>query len=554
MANIRSIKLSGTSYNVYDINAMHNISTSPATSIVSEISNANYTTATYSVGLGYNSLVYGSYATAIGASSYANSSGVALGMQARAESSQAIAIGGSTTARAIGSVQIGNGTNANQYSLQFRTYPLVDENGKIPMERLHSDLIVTTTDPLPDPNGLSVGSTQLYQGEDTEDFQKNHMYSVAEDPSIIWGTVLSYPYPIVPEPAKNIKIDMQKFLGWVRTNIGHFQGIAKFTKITDSSSAVNILYQAATGHFVVAVSTFVFERAGAYQVDTGYTTLQQIKDNLGVEINPELWNPTTSIPPVPFVVIAASTAGFGVTGPLALDQTEQGSMVISDAPKFIAKLRSTITGDNGDQYTMKFDNTEQISFWRTGEAQWGFTITALGQSKVTIYANSASVLLNDWGINVIKPASFTRLLMIQLVNTFGHKWAEGGLDLKSLPGFDTEANQVLKNSTGTIQWGTGGSGGSEEDNVTITKNAQDKIQAVGLINKNSSSTDNVFDWVGTLAEYTSQNIETQHPDWICYITDDVRPTESGFPMWKGTATQYNAITNKDPNTLYIITE
>lgn len=453
MANIKKIKVSGTSYDIKDAKAMHNIATTPTSSIISEISNAGYVAYTDVVSLGRNSIASGASTTAIGAASYGYMTGTAVGMQARAESSQSAALGASSTAHAIGSIQLGNGTNNNQYSLQFRAYPLVDENGKIPMERLHSDLIVTTTDPLPDPNGLSVGSTQLYQGEDTDEFQKNHMYSVAEDPSVMWGTVVQYPYPIVPEPAKNIKIDMQKFLGWVKTNIGHFQGIAKFTKITDSSSPVQILYQVATGHFVVVVSTFVFEHAGAFQVDTNYTTLQQIKDNLGVEINPDVWNPTTSIPPIPFVVIMASTSGIGVTGPLALDQTEQGSMVISDAPKFIAKLRSTITGDDGTQYTLKFDNTEQISFWRTGEAQWGFTITAAGQSKVTIYANSVSKLLSDWGINVIKPASFTRFQMIQLVNTYGHKWAEGGLDLKSLPGFDTGAKQVLKNESGNIQWG-----------------------------------------------------------------------------------------------------
>ena len=27
--------------------------------------------------------------------------------------------------------------------------------------------------------------------------------------------------------------------------------------------------------------------------------------------------------------------------------------------------------------------------------------------------------------------------------------------------------------------------------------------------------------VGTLAEYQAQSVETLHPDWICYITDDV---------------------------------
>lgn len=44
----------------------------------------------------------------------------------------------------------------------------------------------------------------------------------------------------------------------------------------------------------------------------------------------------------------------------------------------------------------------------------------------------------------------------------------------------------------------------------------------GVTNKNAASgaTNPIYDWVGTLAQYTSQAIATNHPDWICYITDD----------------------------------
>ena len=47
--------------------------------------------------------------------------------------------------------------------------------------------------------------------------------------------------------------------------------------------------------------------------------------------------------------------------------------------------------------------------------------------------------------------------------------------------------------------------------------------ATGITNKNTATgaTNPVYDWVGTLAEYNAQDIENQHPDWICYITDDV---------------------------------
>ena len=33
--------------------------------------------------------------------------------------------------------------------------------------------------------------------------------------------------------------------------------------------------------------------------------------------------------------------------------------------------------------------------------------------------------------------------------------------------------------------------------------------------------DITYDWVGTLAEYNEQNVAANHPDWLCFITDDV---------------------------------
>lgn len=69
----------------------------------------------------------------------------------------------------------------------------------------------------------------------------------------------------------------------------------------------------------------------------------------------------------------------------------------------------------------------------------------------------------------------------------------------------------------------GGGGGSVSiDDLTITKNSDDEIQAVATVNKNTAvgAQNPVYDWVGTLAEYEAQNIEADHPEWLCYITDD----------------------------------
>ena len=64
--------------------------------------------------------------------------------------------------------------------------------------------------------------------------------------------------------------------------------------------------------------------------------------------------------------------------------------------------------------------------------------------------------------------------------------------------------------------------GTKIDNLTITENASQEIQAVATVNANiaTGATNPIYDWVGTLAEYQAQNIETNHPDWVCYITDD----------------------------------
>ena len=60
------------------------------------------------------------------------------------------------------------------------------------------------------------------------------------------------------------------------------------------------------------------------------------------------------------------------------------------------------------------------------------------------------------------------------------------------------------------------------DGDTISYNSNNSLQSVGNINKNIAvgSVDKLFDWVGTTAQYIAQDVETLHPEWICYITDD----------------------------------
>ena len=82
----------------------------------------------------------------------------------------------------------------------------------------------------------------------------------------------------------------------------------------------------------------------------------------------------------------------------------------------------------------------------------------------------------------------------------------------------------------TIENNVISSAGGAVDNKSITKNTDNQIQAVGTINQNTAvgATPVKYDWIGTLAEYNSQNVETLHPEWVCYITDDVSGGESVY--------------------------
>lgn len=64
--------------------------------------------------------------------------GIAAGKNAIANGTNAISIGVNSSAQG-NSIQIGQGSNANDNTVQFFTYPMLDENGKIPVERLTVD-------------------------------------------------------------------------------------------------------------------------------------------------------------------------------------------------------------------------------------------------------------------------------------------------------------------------------------------------------------------------------------------------------------------------------
>lgn len=88
-------------------------------------------------------------------------------------------------------------------------------------------------------------------------------------------------------------------------------------------------------------------------------------------------------------------------------------------------------------------------------------------------------------------------------------------------------NFYTKNVNFSGNNGSGGGGGSVDvDNVTIKKNSSDQIYAVGLKQKNTSSSISVYyDWIGTLDQYNAGVASgTILPSWKCFITDDTIET------------------------------
>ena len=78
---------------------------------------------------------------------------------------------------------------------------------------------------------------------------------------------------------------------------------------------------------------------------------------------------------------------------------------------------------------------------------------------------------------------------------------------------DQDGNQLGSTQTVTLP-------DVDIDNTTITTNQSGEIQAEATLDHNPNASGPVYDWVGTLSEFTTQNIASLHPEWLCFITDD----------------------------------
>lgn len=116
-------------------------------------------------------------------------------------------------------------------------------------------------------------------------------------------------------------------------------------------------------------------------------------------------------------------------------------------------------------------------------------------------------------------------------------------------GIEITSSNVINNTLTSAEWGniTGDIADQTDlqqelakagtpDDITIVKTQENKLQAIGTIEKNKNLPK--YDWIGTLAEYEAQDVATQHPTWLCFITDDFVSGGGGTPA--------NAVT-KDGN-------
>lgn len=124
--------------------------------------------------------------------------------------------------------------------------------------------------------------------------------------------------------------------------------------------------------------------------------------------------------------------------------------------------------------------------------------------------------------------NITEILAASTYADHAEIWAEG----------TDEEVQALGGQHSAKGWAEQGGGGTTVlvDGETITKDAEDVIQAEGFVNRNTAAGAQkyLYDWVGTLSEYTAQNVAALHPEWTCLITDD---TYTGSSVYSKEETQ-----------------
>ena len=164
-------------------------------------------------------------------------------------------------------------------------------------------------------------------------------------------------------------------------------------------------------------------------------------------------------------------------------------------------------------------------------------VSADGVTFITI-PKSADVLEFRQQETVLEDLTVVKKLQYRVGNQWYDAEYEGSMALdianQALDATESLDVRVTKNEEDIAAIIEGGN----IDGVTIQTNPVTnrwEVQAVANQNTAQNATNPIYDWVGTMAEYTDQNIATLHPEWLCYITNDMYDPGSTYSFEQGVA-------------------
>lgn len=163
------------------------------------------TSGTRAVAVGNVTSAKGNQAVAVGFGATSSATqATSVGGSAQATSSGAVSVGYNAKATATNAVQLGTGTNSNSNTLQYRSYTVIDNKGKVPLARL--DGVVKQFTSMPSASAY-VGGIVQYIGEDG-DYKKGSFYKCVSETNIVYSAG-GY---TMGGPAITINFDEAKFL------------------------------------------------------------------------------------------------------------------------------------------------------------------------------------------------------------------------------------------------------------------------------------------------------------------------------------------------------
>ena len=522
------------------------------------------------VAVGYGAQANSTYGTAVGYESRAsNTNTTVIGKGAKATQARAIAIGSGAEATAQDAIAI-KGINNTANTFQVYTYNMLDmSTGLIPDARINSSTFATknyvddsvstntayfdgswatyadipstvagfTNESLPEPTN----NNYLVVLEDETQDGGTWRYKYVDDGQAYNKNKWAVEYEVNETPLTQAQLDALNS-GVTSADVGLAQSALQ--------SGDNISELVNNSGYITGISSSDVTTALGYtpynstnpsgyisgitssDVTTalGYTPQEQLVSGTNIKtINSQSLLGSGNIS----ISAPTYTAGTGI------DITSNTISVT--APTLTNKATGTnsvtIVGNN-------FNASQSVNVGAGSKANgdavaYGYNALAMGGSSVAIGNNASSAGSNSTVVG--RGAEATTSTHAIAIGAEAISSANMAIQLgrgtnstaKSLSvGFGTNASdnyQLLDGTTGLIPDARISTNIARTsaiptvDGVTIDTNLSDELEAIGTVNKNTAvgATAVKYDWVGTLAEYNSQNVETLHPEWVCYITDDV---------------------------------